>query len=68
MITNLQLLINKYDSVTLDMDQLAEVLHMKTKSLLNSISAGRFQIPTYRTGRKRLVNIVDVAEFLDARK
>ena len=63
--TNLQLLIQKYQTVTLDMTQLGEVLHMKTKSVLNAARAGRLPVHTYKAGGHRLVNIKDVAEYLD---
>lgn len=67
MTTTLQLLLDRYDAITLTTDQLAEVLHMDTKSLLNAVSAGRFPIPTFRAGRKRLANTIDVARYLDGR-
>ena len=63
--TNLQLLLARYDSLTLNTTQLAELLHMHPKSILNAVSQGRFPIPTHRVGGKRLANVTDVAAYLD---
>lgn len=63
--TNLQLLIQQYGCITLDMAQLGEVLHMTPKSVLNAASAGRLPVKTYKSGRARLANIKDIAEYLD---
>jgi hypothetical protein len=62
---NLQLLIQRYQNVTLSMDQLAEVLHMAPKSVTDAAAAGRLPVATFKMGRKRLANIRDVAQYLD---
>jgi hypothetical protein len=63
--TNLQLLIQQYGSVTLDMHQLAEVLHMTPKTTAEQAAAGKLPFKTFKAGRKRLVTIYSVAQFLD---
>lgn len=63
--SNLDLLINHYGGMTMSVEQLADLLHMKAKSILNAISADRFPIPTYKAGRIRLANVVDVAAYMD---
>ena len=62
---NLQLLIQQYNSVTLDMHQLAEVLHMTPKTVTDQAAAGKLPIKTFKSGRKRLATINSVAQFLD---
>ena len=47
--------------------QLAEILQMKVKSLQNSISAGRLEIPTFRLGGRRMASVDHVAKHLDAK-
>lgn len=62
---NLQMLIERYQNITLDVNQLAEILHMTPKTVTDQAAAGRLPIPTFKAGRKHLANIRDVAIFLD---
>lgn len=62
---NLQLLIQRYESVTLDMHQLGEVLHLAPKTVTDAAAAGTLPVPTFKSGRKRLATIQAVAEYLD---
>jgi len=63
------LLYAKYGVLTLNSEQLAEVLHYKTtRVLLNAVSAGRCPVPTFRCGKLRVADIRDVADYLDQRR
>lgn len=61
----LQLLLQRYNHVTLDANQLAEILHLTPKTVTDQAAAGRLPIPTFKVGRQHLANIQDVANFLD---
>ena len=50
----------------LDMDQLADALHISKQSLYNQVSAARCSVKTYLDGGRRFADIRDVAEHLDA--
>jgi hypothetical protein len=63
--TNLQILIQQYSSATLDMNQVAEVLHLTPETARDKAAAGTLPFPTFKSGRKRLATIYKVAEFLD---
>ena len=62
-----QFLLEKYKSPTITTAQLAGELHVTQKSLQNMISAGRCPIPTYKMGKIRVANVVDIAQFIDTR-
>lgn len=60
------LLHQEYGSLTLTTKQLAEVLHYKTtRVLLNSVSSGTCPVHTFRSGKCRVADIRDVANYLD---
>lgn len=61
-------LLEKFESLTLDARQLAGVLGMTYKGLLNAISAERFPVHTYKCGKQRVADIRDVAAYLDAQR
>jgi hypothetical protein len=63
-VTTEQMIVERY-GVTLNTDQLAELLHMGKKSVTNSISADRFPITTFKAGKYRLAHASDVASYLD---
>ncbi|KQP43889.1 AlpA family transcriptional regulator [Pseudorhodoferax sp. Leaf274] len=50
----------------LTIDQLAEVLHLSSRTIYNQVSAGTFAVPTYVDGAKRFADYRDVATYLDA--
>ena len=58
-------LLDKYGP-RLNIDQLAEVLSLSPKTLLNQISAGTCSVSTYLDGGKRWADVRDVAERFDA--
>lgn len=61
----LQLLLEKYGP-TLRTWDLAHILgYESVKALQNAISAGTCPIPTYRSGKRRLADVRDVADYLD---
>lgn len=67
--TNLQLLLDRYKSLTLDTDQIMEILKISNRNVFfNMSSAGRLPFKTYRAAgtKKRLANIKDVAEWMDS--
>ncbi len=60
------ILYERYDSLTLNTRQLADVLHYTNpRALLNAISARRCPIRTFRVGKSRVADIRDVADYLD---
>lgn len=63
-----QLLLQKYKSITMTVLQLAELTGMQEKSVQNAISAVRFPIHTYRLCGRRVADIRDVAAFLDSQR
>lgn len=64
--TNLELLLHKYNKVTLNMEELAEVLNMKYTGLMYRVENGTCPVQTYRPAKRRIANVVDVAKFLDS--
>lgn len=58
------IVVEKY-GMRLDSTQLAELMSMTPGSVLNSISAGEFPIPTYKERGKRFADYRDVAEHID---
>jgi len=65
--TSEQYLIAKYNKLQLTMDELAAELQMDKKSMLNSISAGRLKVPTWKDNGRRYVDIRDLASYWDRR-
>ena len=64
-----QFLYEKYGRLTLNTDELADVLHYKSsRVLLNAISAERCPVPTFKCGKLRVADIRDVAEYMDSRR
>jgi predicted DNA-binding transcriptional regulator AlpA len=57
-------IIERY-GLRLNMAQLADLLGVKRRTILNRISAGTFPIPTYLDGAMRYADHRDVAEHLD---
>ena len=57
-------LVERY-GLRLNVEQMADVLGMTPGAILNSISAGKFQIPTYLDGKRRFADFRDVAAYLD---
>lgn len=62
-------LLDKYQTLALDAEQLAEVMRMKdSKCVLNAISADRFPVKTYKLGKKRVADVRDVAAYIDSQR
>ncbi len=53
---------------TLDMKQLAELLHISKKTIENRVSGGVFPIATYNEGRTRVASVESVAGYLQRRQ
>ena len=61
-----QLLYAQYGSLTVNTQQLAEILHYRsTRVLLNAISAERCPVHTFKCGKHRVADIRDIADYLD---
>lgn len=58
-------LLERY-GLRLNMEQLAQVLGVKTKTLRNQASAGTLKIPTYLDHGGRFADYRDVATYLDS--
>lgn len=52
----------------IEMPELAEIMGVQYKSLLNSISNGTFQIPTYKIGKRRVADPQVVETFFQQRR
>ena len=63
-----QMLLSEKYGLRLTVEQLGEVLSMTPGAILTSISAGRFDVPTYVDGRRRYADFRDVAAYLDQRR
>lgn len=49
-------------------EELADVMGMTPKGVLNSISRGTFPVPTYRLGKARVADRAVVQAFFEARR
>lgn len=58
-------LLDKYGG-RLDIDNLAEELHLAKSTIYNQVAAGTFPIPTYLDGGKRFADFRDMATYLDS--
>jgi len=56
---------DKY-GLRLTMDQTADALGLKTNTIYNQISQGKFGVKTYLDGGKRWVDYRDLAAYFDA--
>ncbi len=66
-LTTEQKLMDKYGKLTLTMKEMANEISMKHRSVLDAISAGRFFIPTVKSGNIRIARVADVADFIDGK-
>lgn len=57
-------LLEKYGP-RLNVDQMAEVLHMARQTINNQMSDGSFPVLTYRANGRRFADYRDVAKHLD---
>lgn len=62
------MLMNRYGKLDLDTKDLADFMRMQEKSVLNAISAGRFQIRTAKKGKHRVADVRDVADWWDKQR
>lgn len=63
------LLVERYGSIHLLADEVAEVMGWKSgKSVLNAISGDRFPVPSMKLGKRRVVDVRDMADWLDAKR
>lgn len=53
---------------TLTVAELSTIMKIKQATVRNKISNETFPIPTYSSGRKRLADFRDVANYLDANR
>lgn len=55
----------KYERLTLTFEQACGEMGIATGTGHNMLSAGTFPIPTRKEGRNRVVDVRDVAEYID---
>lgn len=60
----LDLLTSKYPP-TVNVRQVSEITSQDEQTIRNALSTGRFQIPSFKLGRKRLFRLTDVAQHLE---
>ena len=53
---------------TLNMEQLARLLHTSKKTIENRVSGGLFPIATYREGRTRVASAESIAAYLECKQ
>ena len=49
------------------LDEVSELLEIPKRTLQQSIYCGRFEVPTFTLGKKRMVRLSDLAAYVDAR-
>ncbi|WP_454734313.1 helix-turn-helix domain-containing protein [Cupriavidus pauculus] len=50
---------------TLSVEQVSEITSEQPQTIRNLISQGRYRVPSFKIGRKRVFRLVDVAEYID---
>lgn len=58
----------KYGKLTLSLTEAAPELGMEVATAHNKISAGTFPIPTRKLGKNRVVDIRDLADYIDQQR
>ncbi len=48
------------------LDEVSELLQIPKRTLQQSIYSGRFEVPTFTLGKKRMVRLSDLAAYVDA--
>lgn len=62
--TTLDYLMGRYPP-SLTVQQVGEITSESEGSIRNAISRGRYPIPSFRIGRKRVFRLLDVAAYID---
>lgn len=57
-------LIERY-GITMSVQDIAEVMHMRPASIYNKLSRNDFDIPIFKIGRKVVAYTKDVSDYLD---
>jgi len=63
-ISTLEFLCKSYPP-TLSIEQVSEITSEQPQTIRNLVSQGRYRIPSFKIGRKRVFRLVDVAEFIE---
>ncbi|CAG9170422.1 helix-turn-helix domain-containing protein [Cupriavidus pinatubonensis] len=50
---------------TLTVEQVSEITSEQPQTIRNLISQGRYRVPSFKIGRKRVFRLLDIAEFID---
>lgn len=58
----------KYQRMTLSLEEACAEIGIKATTGANQISAGTFPMPTRKEGGKRVVDIRDLAEYIDKQR
>jgi hypothetical protein len=53
---------------TLTVDQVSEITSEQPQTIRNLISQGRYRVPSFKIGRKRVFRLLDVAEYIDRQR
>jgi len=59
-------LVAKFNKPIIDLSELSELLVIPKRTLQQSIYTGRFEVPTFALGRKRMCRLSDLAAYIDA--
>jgi hypothetical protein len=59
-------LIAKFNKPIIELNEMSELLSIPKRSLQQSIYQGRFEVPTFALGRKRMCRLSDLAAYIDA--
>jgi predicted site-specific integrase-resolvase len=58
----------KFGKLTLTLTEVAPELGMEVGTAHNQISAGTFPIPTRKLGKNRVVDVRDLADYIDQQR
>ncbi len=53
---------------TLTVEQVSEITSEQPQTIRNLISQGRYRVPSFKIGRKRVFRLLDVAEYIDRQR
>lgn len=63
-VTFLDFLSSRYPP-TLTIEQVGEITSEHSQTIRNRLSEGKYHIPSFKVGSKRLFKLIDVAEFIE---
>ncbi len=54
-----------FDKPFLTIDEVGKLLHTPKRTIQQSIYSGRFEIPSFKINKQRMVRLVDIADYID---